>query len=132
MFNFPTGNGAYLRVLKRGGQFHTDWIPINVRAGIVEVPCKGQRAIDLMTEMVENPAKEKGLSAAFEGGRPWGSSEPDTPILKCGTKPSPVLQIVQLMHGGNQKEDMKMEVEYRFSQVTACSCCCGDDKATKT
>lgn len=122
MFNFPTGNGSYLRVLKRGGQFPTDWIPINARAGIIEVPCNGERAFDLMTEMVENPAKEKGLSAAFEGGRPWGSSEPSTPILKCGSKPAPVLQVVQLMHGGNSREDMKMEVEYRFSQVTACSC----------
>lgn len=128
MCNFPSGNGSYIRIGKKKGDYWKGWMPINIRVGIVEVPCKGERSFDLMTEMVENPAKEKGLSALFEGGRPWGASEVASPVLRCGAKPGPVSQTVQLQLGGNRTEDMEIEVEYRFSQVTACSCCCHDQK----
>jgi len=104
---------------------------LNIRVGIVEVPCKGERSFDLMTEMVENPQKEKGVAAFLEGGRPWGASEVASPVLRCGMKPGPVLQTVQLELGGNRTEDLEVEVEYRFSQVTACSCCCGEEPSRK-
>jgi len=121
--NFPSGNGSYIRIGKRKGDYWPGWMPINVRAGIIEVPCKGERGFDLMTEMVENPQKEKGPAAFLEGGRPWGASQVASPILRCGAKPDPVLQRVRLELGGNSSEDMEVEVEYRFSQVSACSCC---------
>lgn len=131
MCNFPTGNGSYIRIGKTKGKYWKGWMPINIRVGIVEVPCKGERSFDLMTEMVENPQKEKGVAAFLEGGRPWGASEVASPVLRCGMKPGPVLQTVQLELGGNRTEDLEVEVEYRFSQVTACSCCCGEELSRK-
>lgn len=123
MCNYPSGNGSYIRIGKTGGNYWSGWMPINIRVGVVEVPCKCERQFDLMTEMVENPQKEKGFAALLEGGRPWGASEPATITLKCGAKPAPVAQQVQLQLGGNRTEDMKVNVEYRFSQISACTCC---------
>jgi len=124
MYNFPSANGTYVRVHPKA---KGKWFPLNARAGIVEVPCKGGRAIDMMTEMIEHPAKEKGLSAILEGGRPWGASKVDTVTLRCGEKPNAQSQVVKLQLGGNWTENMEVWVEYRFSQVTACSCCCGTE-----
>ncbi len=127
MVNYPTGNGAYIKLGKRKGEFWKGWMPINTKAGLLEVPCKGGRAFDLMTEMVENPMNEKGLPAVLEGGRPWSVSEPGTLTVRCGEKPGAHLQRVKLELGGNRTEDMEVEIEYRISQVTACSCCCHDE-----
>jgi hypothetical protein len=131
MCNFPTGNGSYIKLGKRRGEYWKGWMPINNRAGILEVPCKGERSFDLMIEMIENPMNEKGLPAILEGGRPWGVSDPSTLTLRCGEKQSPILQKVRLELGGNRTEDMEVEVEFRFSQVTACSCCnCSEEEKT--
>jgi hypothetical protein len=132
MCNFPTGNGSYVKFGKRKGDFWKGWMPINARVGIIEVNCKGDRSFDLMIEMIENPMNEKGLSAVLEGGRPWGVSEPSTIALRCGVKQPPIVQRVKLELGGNRTEDMEIEVEFRFSQVTACSCCnCTEGETSK-
>lgn len=124
MCNYPSGNGSYIRIGKKAGGYWPGWMPINIRVGVIEVKCGCTRSFDLMTEMVENPAKEGPLTALFEGGRPWGASEPTVIALRCGAKPAPVLQDVQLELGGNRTEDMKVRVEYRVSQISTCSCDC--------
>ncbi len=122
-FNYPTANGSYVRIGKRHNDFWTGWYPVNARVGITEVGCESPRQLDVMSEMIENPQKEKGLSAMLEGGRPWGASEVHVVKLECGKKPEPILQRVRLELGGNRTENLEVEIEYRFSQVTACSCC---------
>jgi hypothetical protein len=123
-FNYPTGNGSYVKIGKRGGNYWAGWYPVNARVGILEVKCGCTRAFDLMTEMVENPMKEKGIPAVLEGGRPWGASDVATPTIECGKKPAAILQRVKLELGGNRSEDMEVDVEYRISQVSAGSCDC--------
>jgi hypothetical protein len=131
MCNYPATNGAFIRLGKRAGDYWPGWMPVNHRVGIVEVPCECPRTIDIMTEMSEHPVKDKGLAALLEGGCPWGASDVTPVVLRCGVKPAPITQEVELQFGGNRTEDLKMEVEYRFSQVTACTCCRGKERAEK-
>lgn len=132
MSNYPSTNGSFIRLGKRGGAYWPGWMPVNHRAGLVEVPCECPRTIDVMTEMSEHPVKEKGLfSALLEGGCPWGASDVTSVVLRCGVKPAPITQEVQLQFGGNCTENLKMNVRYFFSQVTACTCCRGKERAEK-
>lgn len=121
MYNYPATNGSWVALNKRKGRYPKGWRAANVRIGIVEVPCHGKRGVDLMTELTEVAKKEKGLS--LEGGEPYGTSEVDTVYFECGLKPRYTRQKVKLEHGGNKSEDLEIEIEYRFSEVTSCSCC---------
>lgn len=131
MSNFPTSHGSFIRLGKRAGHYWPGWMPINHRAGLVEVACECPRTIDIMTEMSEQPVKDSGLAAILEGGCPWGASDVTPVVLRCGVKPGSITQEVELQFGGNRTEDLKMEVEYRFSQVTACTCCRGKQQVER-
>jgi hypothetical protein len=121
MYNYPATNGSWVALNKRNGSYPSGWRAANTRVGIVEVPCKGKLGIDIMTELTEVAKKEGGIS--FEGGEPYGTSDVSTTYFECGKKPEVIHQIVKLEHAGNHTEDLELQVEYRFSQVTSCSCC---------
>jgi hypothetical protein len=36
---YPSGNDSYVRIGKTGGNYWSGWMPINIRVGVVEVPC---------------------------------------------------------------------------------------------
>lgn len=121
MYNYPSTNGSWLALNKRKGDFPTGWRAADARVGIVEVRCDGRIGVDIMTEMTEVAKKEKGIS--FENGEPYGTSDVSTVYFECDQKPNPVSQYVRLEHAGNNSEDLEIEVEYRFSQISSCSCC---------
>lgn len=121
MHHYPSPNGSFAFLGMRGGAYWRGWQAANARVAVVEVPCKGNRQVDLMTEMIEG-ASFQIAGATLEGETPWGVSEPAVMTLSCDDKPRPVSAIVQLESNGNTTEDLSVEVEYRASRVTACGC----------
>lgn len=124
MHNYPSRNGSYVFLGKRGGKYWDGWQASNVRVTTMEVPCKGKRVFDLMVEMQEHPKSgATPIPTMLEGENPWGVSEVSEVQLRCSEKPKPLKLQVQLTSSGNKTEDLKIEVEYRFSQITTCTCC---------
>lgn len=121
MHHYPSPNGSFAFLGKRGGNYWQGWQAANARVAVVEVPCKGSRQVDLMTEMIEG-ASFQIAGGTTEGETPWGVSEPSVMTLSCDGKPQPVLATVQLESNGNTTENLKVEVEYRASRVTGCGC----------
>lgn len=119
MFNYPSTNGSWVGLNKRKGDYPKGWRAANSRLCTIEVPCSGRKGIDIMTELMET--NKKG-GASFEGGEPYGTSEVDTVTLECGKKPNYVRHTIKLEHGGNRTEDLEIEVEYYFSEVSSCNC----------
>lgn len=119
--HYPSPNGSFAFLGKRGGKYWPGWQAANARVAVVEVPCKGVRQVDLMTEMIEG-ASFQIAGAQLEGETPWGLSEPAVMTLSCDSKPQPVVATVKLESNGNKSEDLEVQVEYRASRVTACGC----------